>query len=226
MRLLATLALGLLSTPALAAGKKKKAKQPEWRTRPYLQPVGGATSFSNGRTTTSSMYLGGQAGLLYRQVHKPFPRIKGNARVMGTYTFNSDDVRGTELRLGNFIGPQWKHVGVQTGPDLFRSAYQFGDTTLAPTAGLAWPAILTGRVQQFSVYGGAEPAWYVGDTRPGVDWSNTNAVGIGDEFSWLAGAGLQLGKVRVGVDYRRRTTAFGTDSVVGANVSMNAFGSR
>lgn len=223
MRLLAPLALALLSTPALADGKKKKAKQPEWRTRPYLQPIGGASSFSDGQTTTSSVYVGGQAGLMYRQVHKPFPRLKGNARLQGAYSFNSNDVRGIDLRIGNFLGPQWKHVGIQTGPDLFRSSYQYGDVTLAPTGGLAWPAIVTGRMKQVSVYGGAEPAWYLGDARPGVDWSKTDSVGLGDEFSWLAGAGLSLGKVRVGIDYRRRTTAFGTDSVIGANVSMNAF---
>lgn len=222
MRLVAALSLVLCSSAAWAGGRKK-APEPGWKQRPYVNPMGGASSFSNGRTQTTAAYAGTQAGLRYRQVGRPFPRIKGDLRLQGTYTWATGNVRGYELRLGNLIGPQWRHVGLQTGPDLFTNAYQYGDTQLPATSGLAWPAIATGRFKALSGYAGVEPAWYLTDNRAGVDWSATDAVGVGDEFSLLGGVGVQLDKLRVGLNARRRTTAYGTDNSFGVSASFNAF---
>jgi hypothetical protein len=75
-----------------------------------------------------------------------------------------------------------------------------------------------------TAYVGLEPAWLVGNNRPGVDWSETDAFGIGDEFAVLAGVGVRGEKLRLGLDAQRRTTSYGTDNQFGLNLGFNAFG--
>lgn len=210
-------ALGLASTTALAAPKEG----PEWVTKPYVRPVAGANAFSSGQTSTVAAYAGAQAGLAYRQVRKPLPRLRGNARLQGTYTLGTGNTRGYEVRLGNFIGPQWKSWGIQAGPDFFYNEFQYGGVVAPGTGGAAVPVILNGRLEVLQAYAGVEPAWYFGGSRPGVDWSRETTLGVGDEFSVLAGVGIVNKGMRVGVDYRRRTTSYGTDNNVGLNISLS-----
>ncbi len=223
--LLLTAALVALSGPALAAqpGPKKKKVEPGWEQQPYLRPIAGASGFSNGKTSTAAAWAGARAGLRYWQVGTPLPRWRGDARLQGTYTMATGNTRGYDLRLGNLVGPQWKNWGISTGPDLFYNQYTYDQVVMPGTGGLAWPALLNGRIEMLSAYAGVEPAWYFGDSRLPVDWDKTEAIGFGDEFSLLAGAAFNVKKLRLGADFRRRTTAYGTDNSFGVSFNFNAF---
>ena len=119
------------------AGKPKAAAG--WKTRPYAQPVLGASSFSNGEQSSTALWGGARAGLFYHQVGVPRPRIRGEARVQGATLLNVAGTRSYDLRVGNFIGPQWKHLGLSVGPDLFYNQTRFGTVEMPGTAGVGCP---------------------------------------------------------------------------------------
>lgn len=216
--------LALVLPSAQAA--EEPAPRAAWKRTPYVQPVAGANAFSNGQVSTVAAWGGAQAGVRYRQTKRRFPRIRGTLRTQGTLTLASGGIQGFDLRAGNFVGPQWKHLGLQAGPDFFTNAFRYGSVVAPATGGVALPVVLSGRAKSLTAYAGLEPAWLVGANRSGVDWSATDAVGVGDEFAVLAGIGVRGEKVRLGLDAQRRTTSYGTDNHFGLNLGFNAFGGQ
>jgi len=190
-----------------------------WKTDPFLKPVIGANVFGAGTETYVSLSLGAEAGLHYRQ-DKPDPLLMGTARVRGEYLLGTG-VKGTEVRVGNFIGPWWKFIGLQTGPDVFWNKYSYGTITLDPVTGLGWPVMALMDLVVINLYGGLEPAWYLSSTgRPQVDWSQQDTFGFGQEFTWFAGATIDLKVARVGLTWSRRTTAFGVQQGYGLGLKV------
>ena len=218
-RLLASLLVLSLLTPtdALAQGKKqggqkgnqKKHKvQPHWDTEWYAEPQGGIVGWSSGGSLTTAATLGGLAGYRYWRVGDPPPRWSGQTRVKAAYVLSSANASGMEVRLGSFMGPNWKRVGIQAGPDLFWDQWAYGGTTLDPTLGLGVPAVVTLAVDPLTLWGGATPAWLSNPDRR-VDWSQTDAPGFGHEFTWSAGASIRIDTFTLGVQYAYHIQATG-----------------
>lgn len=202
----------LMSVSALAAPKA-------WSVEPYVLPRVGGFVFSDGQRTVSGASLGAEAGLRYNQVNRPVPRLRGVARVAGDYVLTTSDVSGMELRIGNLLGPFWKHLGAQTGPEVFWNRYTLGSQTLDPTVGLAWPLIGRAWNDSLSAYAGVEPAWLSNADRR-VDWSTEPAPGFGHEFTWLGGFGFRVGDLGLSLGYRYRITAAGGQHGLSAGVAI------
>ncbi|MCK6505391.1 hypothetical protein L6R53_18665 [Myxococcota bacterium] len=202
-----------------AKGPEPQAKGPGWETKLYAQPRVGGLLFSDGERTATGVSIGAEGGLRYWQVGRPRPVLRGVARVAGDYVLTTSDAAGMELRVGNQLGPYWKNVGLQTGPDLFWNRYSFGQVDLDPTVGLAWPLTALAWTRGLSVYGGAEPAWLSNPDRR-VDWSEQAVPGFGHEFTWLGGVGVDVGGLSLSLGYRYRITAGGGQHGVSAGISL------
>lgn len=231
MSLALLVSTALLGT-ALAQGTASEAPPPtsppvssprrQWDSRFYLRPRAGGAVYSSGGETHSALTLGAQAGLRYSERKAKDPHLFGHARILGDYLVGSDDVRGTEVRLGNFIGPWVGFVGAQTGPDLFWSQYRWGPVTLDPTLGLAWPVMGFVDIDVLQLFGGVEPAFYFNPDRARVDWSQVDAFGFGHEFTYMAGAALGSGGLQVSATWSYRITAFGPQQGIAIGFRLGA----
>jgi len=218
------LALALaLALPARAEDAKEStgawSTTPPWRVQPFAQPVLGGFLFRSGGQTSSGLSIGAEAGLRYWQTHQAKPRLRGMTRAIGTYVLRTGDARGEEVRLGTFLGPTWDHFGLQTGPDGFWDRYQLGGASLDPTLGLAWPVTALAWTDAFSVYAGLEPAFLTNPDRR-VDWSQQAVPGFGDELTYRAGLGFDVGGLGLSVGYTYRITAQGGQHGLSAGMSL------
>ena len=118
-----------VGTPALAKGKKQS-----WGNSVYMRPSLGGTSFTpETGDPVSVISMGGVGGIHYWERGRKYPKLRGHARVAGSYVMSGGPLSGFETRLGNFIGPTWGNVGVTVGPDFFYNQYQYGPTTIPAT---------------------------------------------------------------------------------------------
>ncbi len=212
------LGAGLLLAAAVASPGAQAA---EWATRPFVRPAGGASSWSNGDTTVTAFSIGGNAGLDYWEKGRKQPRLRGQARVGGSYMAAGGDATGYELRVGNFLGPQWKNYGFSFGPDVFYNQWTYAGTELPATTGISTPLVANGSLEIFNAYVGAEPSWYVSGDRAQTDWSESDGVGFGHEFAWLAGLGMSIQGMHVGVHGRRQITAYGVQNSIGFSANYS-----
>ncbi|MED5374553.1 MAG: hypothetical protein VX899_26285 [Myxococcota bacterium] len=210
----------------LAAKKKgAKKKKPHWESDWYVTPGGGAQVFNSGGTTTTTVNVGGEAGLAYSYVNTPLPRWSGKSRVAANYIVSASDganAEGLDVRAGTFIGPSWKTVGVQAGPDLFYNSWTYRSVELEPTFGAELPVTVHAQLNQVQAYAGVSPAWVDTKSRR-VDWDTVDSPlpGIGHEFTYLAGITGVIGGVSLNGQYSYRITAAGPQqtAMVSAQVS-------
>jgi hypothetical protein len=200
-------------------GNKKGGGKPHWETEPYIKPAGAASIYTAGDETFYSVGLGAEAGLKHRQVGKPAPQLFGNARVRGTYYIGTG-VEGPEVRVGEMLGPWYKIVGAQTGPDVFWRNFTYNDVQTEPVTGLAWPVIGLFGVKSFGAYAGLEPSWYVSGEPEVPAGIEEQDVPFGHEFAWLAGANVSASKLRVGVSWQKRFTPFGEEQSIGVSFGL------
>ena len=172
-----------------------------YEKKPYAKPVLGAMVWED----SMGLNVGAEGGIKYQQ-KKDDPVFFGKTRAVGTLAFG-DGITGHQINVGSFLGPFYKVVGAQTGPDLFYSQYTFLDTELPSTMGLDWPVTGLFNVKIFNAYAGFAPGWYFGGER-----ENLNAA-VG-QFGLFAGAGLDLKVVRLNVGWNKQTTAYGEQTGV------------
>jgi len=194
----------------------------KWAKRPYLKPVIGLSTFSSGGSVSSAVSLGAEGGLRYWQKDRDGLYWTGKLRARGAYLLGTGDTTGTDLRIGNFIGPRFKILGLQTGPDVFWNQYTWDGVVLDPTTGLGWPVMASISLTPVYLNAGVEPAWYLSGRREAVDWDSARTFGFGDEFTVFGGVGLGLGPVGIGVSASRTETFYGTR--FGYGVSFNVKG--
>lgn len=192
--------------------------QPAWETKLFFEPQLGGFAYVGSGGTTTGVSVGAQAGLRYWQTRRERPRWRGEARVAGAYVLSTGDTSGMDFRVGNFIGPYWKHFGVETGPDVFWNQYEFGATRLDGSLGLAWPLTAKAWTDDLSAWAGVEPAWLADETRR-VDWSEATLPGFGHEFTYRAGVGATLGGLSLSLGYSYKITAGGDQH--GLSVGVN-----
>lgn len=202
-------------------GKKgKKQQDPHWETEPFVKPEAGAQINTNGAGASAFVTVGASAGVRYAQVGAPPPSWSGQTRVRGLYG-TGNGVDSLDARVGSFIGPRWKQLGLQFGPDLFwnRLTTSAGES-LAPSVGLEFPVTATARIsKELSLSAGVSPAWLADESRS-VDWSQVAVPGFGDEFSYMAGVNLNLNPLHLSVNYIYKIVATGAQQNVGVGVNF------
>jgi hypothetical protein len=194
----------------------------DWQHQAFAKPAFGASSWTNNGQTVAAASLGVRAGFNYWELSRRLPRLQGQTRVAGDYLLSASDLSGWEMRVGSFLGPAWRHVGLSFGPDFFRNQYTVAGFVLEPTSGVSAPLLANASKGDISAYVGVEPSWYFGDARPGVNWAKAEGpAGFGDEFRYLAGASVGISELRVGVNYQYRITSGGNESGFGLALGYN-----
>jgi len=197
-----------------------EAQDETWGTEPYLRPQAGLSAWAGASGATSTaLNLGAVGGLYYWQNESRSPIVQGQARARGLKVFGNG-VSGTDIRVGNFVGPSWSSLMVQTGPDIFWNEYQWGATELAPTVGVGLPLVASTGLGPISINAGIEPAWFIVSERPSVDWDTESMTGFGDEFTYSAGGGVNIDPMRLTVNYRYTVTAFGGQKGLGVGLKI------
>lgn len=197
-------------------------RDPGWENGLYARPqLGGSTYTSADDVTTSALGIGGEGGLRYWQVDKPYPRLRGRTRVQLQYLISSGSVEGMDVKVGSFIGPTWKYLGFSTGIDVFWNRYVWNEVPLDPTVGIGVPAIVTAGSDKVGVYGGIEPAYIFNEDRR-VDWSETDDIGFGHQFTVMTGVHVRIDTVVVGVGYSRTVTVSGVHQGYGVSLNFRA----
>ena len=197
--------LSLLLAVGLAS-----AAPARFETQPYFRPYAGLSAWGVNGQSQSVLAGGVEGGFQFFETRGPWPRITGVTRARFEAFIGSTTVSGQQLRVGAFGGPTWRRASISVGPDFFVDQYRINGVEVPAQGGVAAP--LTGTVWNKRLMGwaGVQPAWYLGD-REGVDWSEVDAPGLGDECAWFAGAGYRLNGIVVGVEGTVRTTSFGTN---------------
>jgi len=191
----------------------------DWSYQPYARPQFGLSTWTSGGTTRSATSLGAQVGIRFWEQKKRRPRIEGISRASGSYLL-SNGADGLDVRVGAFAGPAWKKLRVQTGPDVYWNRYTWGNVTLDPTTGLAWPVQASTRLKGISLLAGLQPSFFLSSERDSVDWSEESLPGFGDEFTYFGAVGVSLGSLRFNVSLTQTITAYGSDRSLGLGVRL------
>jgi hypothetical protein len=194
-------------------------QEASWKKRFYARPALSGSSFtSTDGTTTSALGIGGEGGVRYWEVGKPFPRLRGRTRGTGQYVV-ATNATGMEAKLGSFMGPWWKYLGLESGLDVSWDRYEWNGIQLDPTMGYGIPFIANTGIEFISVYAGFQPT-FLSTAERRVDWSETDEFGFGHQFSTFAGVHLTIDDMSVGLGYTRTVTAFGVQQGYGLSLNL------
>ncbi len=191
-------------------------KDPRW----YVDPILGGGVVSVNGTAYAQANAGLQGGFRRRYKGGDIPWLNHTrARGVGTYGITSGSL-GADLRVGSFIGPAWKRVVLQHGPDLWYSGY---GAVGAPDYRLGWsPGLDLYNGVRFKVSKGlflggeVVPGWAFSAARRG------GGVWVFDELRAGASATLRVEKLSLTVGYTHRWNAAGDQGfvVLGAGLSL------
>ena len=201
-------------------GKRgKKRNKEEWRHRFYARPAVSGSSFTtpDGETSTA-LGLGGEGGVRYWEINKPFPRLRGRTRGTIEYIM-STNTTGMAVKAGSFMGPTWKHFALESGLDISWDRYEWNGIELEPTTGAGIPLIATTGIKGLSLYVGAQPTW-VNNADRVVDWDKSSHFGFGHEFSTFFGGSIAVDDMSLVIGYSRRVTAVGVQEGYGISANI------
>ena len=174
-------------------------------------------------TTNDDVYwgakYGGALGVKYAQDKRGL-KLMGQTRAQYVQTW-APKASGEELRVGSFIGPWWRIVGLQVGADWLQQEYVNPTVTMSKAQGVH-PQI-SGMVDLRLIHlsASAGPIFYVSGDRQSVNWTTTDKFGgIGDEFAYTIQTGIDLLLMNFGINYQNRHTAYGTEEIFGISVSV------
>lgn len=198
---------------------RRKGKKEGWKQRFYARPMLAGSSFTtpDGETNTA-LGIGGEGGLRYWEVNKPFPRLRGRTRATVEYMM-SVGTTGMGVKAGSFLGPAWKNFALESGLDVSWDRYEWGDVRMDPTIGAGIPLIASAGVKGLSVYAGLQPSWVNNEARV-VDWSETEEFGFGHEFSTFVGGAIGIDDMSLSIGYSRRVTVFGIQQGYGISANI------
>jgi hypothetical protein len=197
---------------------------PGWRTEYYIQPGAGVRLYQNGAGETKTLAtFGGEAGLSYRQKGKDLPKMVGRTRLSGEVMATGDLDKGLDVRAGSFIGPQWKNLGVQAGPDLFYNQWTFGSQVLDPSIGVEIPVTATLSGEKLTAFAGVSPAYLMNEDRR-VDWDKETLPGFGHEFTYMGGLTGRFNGLKLSAQVQYRITAAGPIPSFSVNAGANSEG--
>jgi len=201
---------------------EKKKDKTKWKVRPIIDPTLNLHTFNTDSNTYYGLNVGAGVGLRYQQKKRGF-RWQGSTRAQYVQTWSPkflEPVSGQDIRVGTLIGPWWRIVGFQVGPEFRYNTYSNPGVEATEMMGVAPAASATVDLRVVSVTASAAPTFYVSGNRPGVDWNQHSFPGVGDEFTFSTRAGVDLWVVGFGVSYTRNYTYFGEESRIGFDVSV------
>lgn len=176
----------------------KSFKIGKWKVKPYVQPGGGV--LLNG--STLSGVAGLDAGFKYSR-----KKWAGDLYLGGSATIG-DGTSGYEAHLGDDTGARLKYWGVTLGLQGAYSGYTFtssGDTVKGAPS-LSVPVKLVLGPKKYHLGVGVAPAFTFDDDRS-VDWSRTDAIGFGDEFSWYVAGTINVKQVNIKIKFTQSVLA-------------------
>lgn len=205
-------ALLVTGTSAFAAGKGKgkgggkhrKSPDPSWEGEFYFRPEAGVIGHGSGGGTTWVTTLGAQGGYRYWQVNKAPPTWAGRTRARVGYVLPSGSASGLDARVGSFIGPAWKYLALQAGPDLFWNTWDIGGDEIPSSMGVDLSSRVSASYDPASVWVSYIPSWLFNPDRLHVDWSEAVLPGFGHECTYVAGVGLSVSSFTVSLSYSYR----------------------
>jgi hypothetical protein len=190
-------------------GEQQQASgKTEWKNRFYARPiVSGSVYTSASGKTSSAVGLGGEGGIRYWQVKKPFPRLRGRTRATVQY-IGAIDSNGMELKVGSFMGPAWEYIALESGLDISWDRYEWDGVPMKATVGYGVPIIATTGISIVTIYAGFQPTFLSNPDRR-VNWAETEEFGFGHQFTTFAGVALAIDDMSVGLGYSRTVTQAG-----------------
>ena len=198
--------------------EEEKEERTKWKVRPHVDPTLNLHLFNTEDNLYVGANFGGAVGAKYQQKKKGF-RYQGLTRAQYVQTWGPN-ISGQDIRLGSFIGPWWRIIGVQIGPDVFYNTYNNPGVDIDDVVGVSTRAAAVIDLKVVNVTASITPSFYVSGDREGVDWSQQEFPGVGDELMYSIGAGIDLWVIGFGVSYTSNTTSFGNESRVGFGVSI------
>lgn len=153
--------------------------------------------------------LGAEAAVPFREDTEEALHWAGTARGVGQVLVGPNLYNGYAARVGAFVGPQLGPARIRLGPDVFTSRYVLSGVDASPLTGVGLPLTASVAGKRLGVQGGVTPAWYLAGGWEGVDWSTTDAFGLGDEFTYELGAFVSTRVLSLGIGYTHRIMSIG-----------------
>lgn len=183
----------------------------EWREpKPYLVPILNASAVSVNGDWVAIFAAGGAGGVRVRWSEAPHWLSHTRAVVVGMYGVPSGSL-GAEMRAGSFVGPDWKHLQWQVGPDLFYGGYGDPDALdywLPFAPGLDLHNVVTLKAsRELHLVGEATPGWVFREERKQP--AGVESVAPFDQLTLAAMAVIRAPFMRLTVGYSRQYSSVG-----------------
>jgi len=192
------------------------AAQAGWEPGLILTPIIAGSQYQAEDSRYLSARAGGVLGLSYRQ--SGAAGFHGRTKVVYQENYGSDlDFR--EIKLGSYIGPRLGPLDLEVGVDYMMTRNAVPGQFSGEYTAIATPVRLNFDVKVVHMEVAAGPVFLMdtisGDARTGMN------VGLGDEFFYMGAASIELKPLAsLGLSVSRHHTAYGEDTVVGANISF------
>jgi len=178
---------------------------------PGLRPILGFGTYNSPATgsTEFNVILGGEARLGYRS--RQAIGFEGATRTRAQWLLG-DANKGWEWRLQSVIGPKLGPFSIVAGGEVRYDQYTYGHINYHGVWELGVPMVAKLDFHIVEFFGGAVPLWFVGNPngREKVDWKSSKIKGFGDEMEYIAGVGVRLGPVKLGVSAETHVATYGT----------------
>ena len=197
--------------------KQEKEDRTKWKVRPHVDPTLNLHLFNTEDNLYVGANFGGAVGAKYQQKKKGF-RYQGLTRAQYVQTWGQ--ATGQDIRVGSFFGPWWRIVGFQVGPDVFYNTYDNPGVNVDDVVGISTRAAAVVDLKVVNVTASIAPSFYVSGDREGVNWSQEEFPGVGDELTYSVGAGVDLWLIGLGLSYTSHMTSFGNESRIGFGISI------
>lgn len=182
----------------------KTFKIGKWKVKPYVEPGGGV--LINGSDLSGT--AGVDAGFKYWR-----KKWAGNLYAGGSYTLG-DGSSGYDVHVGDETGARLKYWGATIGVIGAYNGYTFNDgTTIAPAISGSLPVKVIVGPKKYHIAVGIAPA-LTSDKSRHVDWSRTDAIGFGDEFSWSVAGAVKFKSFSAKVTFTQSVYGDNGDAVV------------
>ena len=199
--------------------------QAGWDTGLILTPI---VSYNNMATTEQafdSARLGGVLGMHYK--HDSLVGLHGRTRGVYQQNFFSQ-ANFREIKVGSYIGPKLGPIYLEFGADYMINEYDIAGVYTGAFSSLATPVRAKFDVGMAHAEVAAGPIFFMDSISGEERQSIKTPFGFGDEFFVMAAANIDIKPLislaSVGVSASRRFTAYGDDTVIGAELSILFFG--
>ena len=161
----------------------------------FVWPLASSSYFRGPPTERAyrSNFLGATLGRRWYAIGGPM-RFSVETAVSGEFPLGPR-TRGRLLRFYTLAGPRSRLLSLLVGPVLTHNALHLERAgQLPPALHLGAQALLQTDLGALTLFAGIEPVWLVHGTRPVADYPTLWLPGFGDEFSYLGGVSIAVGR--------------------------------